>query len=81
MQMRVVLTVLFSMLATDRKVFVRVFASHVLLVCVCACMHACMYVCLHGHVCVYVCAHYRVCRPDDVGHDDPSGEEETGLYP
>lgn len=40
-------------------------------------MHACMCVCLHVHVCV----RYRVCWPDDAGHHDPSGEEETGLHP
>lgn len=29
----------------------------------------------------HVCLHYRVCRPDDAGHNEPSGEEETGLHP
>ena len=57
----------------------RVFAWHMLLWLGHACMSAHVCVCLHGHVCV--CVHFRVCEPDDAGHHDPSGEEETGLRP
>lgn len=38
--------------------------------------HAC--VCAHVHTIARAC---RVCRPDDAGHDDPSGEEAAGLHP